>query len=126
MATEEKKKVLLAEDEQAMAGVLMHKLNAVGIQTLHVASGDQVIPSLQKEHFDLVLLDLMMPEMDGFEVLKKMQELGINTPVLVLSNLGQTEDILKVKSYGAKEYIIKTSVTPADILNYVKVYIGQE
>ncbi len=121
--TEKNKKVLIAEDEQAMASVLAHKFNAEGIRTLHVISGDQVIPNLQHEHFDLVLLDLMMPEMDGFDVLKKMQELGIVTPVVVLSNLGQTEDIVKVKAYGAKQYIIKSTVTPAEILNLVKIYL---
>lgn len=123
MADEQKKKVLIAEDEKAMASVLEHKFNAVGIQTLHVSSGDQVIPSLQREHFDIVLLDLMMPEMDGFEVLKKMQDMKIETPVIVLSNLGQTEDVLKVRSYGAKEYIIKSSTTPVEILAHVRALL---
>jgi DNA-binding response OmpR family regulator len=123
MPEESKKKVLIAEDEQAMAGVLTHKFNAEGIEVLHVSTGDLVVPSLQKEHFDLVLLDLMMPEMDGFEVLRQMQQLNLTTPVVVLSNLGQTEDVLKVKAYGAKDYIIKSSVTPAEILARVEVYL---
>jgi DNA-binding response OmpR family regulator len=123
MPIETKKRVLIAEDEQAMAGVLTHKFNAEGIEVVHVASGDLVIPNLQKEHFNLVLLDLMMPEMDGFEVLRQMQELKLRTPVVVLSNLGQTEDVLKVKAYGAKDYIIKSSVTPAEILERVKEYL---
>jgi len=122
---ESKKKILIAEDEKAMAGVLIHKLNANGIQTLHVDSGDQVIPNLQQDNFDLLLLDLMMPEMDGFDVLKKMQELKITTPVIVMSNLGQAEDILKVETYGVKDYLIKSSLTPAEILDYIKNYLNQ-
>ncbi len=123
MPAETRKKILIAEDEKAMASVLIHKLNAVGIQTLHVMTGSEVIPNLQSDAFNLVLLDLMMPEMDGFQVLQKMKELGITVPVIVLSNLGQTEDILKVKAYGAKEYLIKSAITPMEILSHVQAYL---
>lgn len=123
MPEETKKKILIAEDEEAMAAVLTHKLNAEGIDVVHVANGSLVAPNLQQQHFDLVLLDLMMPEMDGFEVLQQMQELNLTTPVVVLSNLGQAEDVLKVKAFGAKDYIVKSSVTPAEILERVKQYL---
>jgi DNA-binding response OmpR family regulator len=122
---ETKKKILIAEDEQAMASVLVHKLQAAGIQTLHVISGDQVVPNLQREHFDMVLLDLMMPEIDGFQVLEQMHALNLTTPVIVMSNLGQPEDIVRVKAYGVKEYLIKSSVTPAEILSHINFLLQQ-
>ncbi len=121
---EKNKKVLIAEDEKAMAGVLAHKFNASGIQTLHVVNGVDAMANLKKDHFDLVILDLMMPEMDGFEVLRQMQQMNLKTPVIVLSNLGQTEDILKVRMYGAKEYLIKSTVSPAEILVHAKKYLN--
>jgi DNA-binding response OmpR family regulator len=113
------KKILIVEDQQAMGNVLAHKFKLSGFETLHVSSGDQVIPNLQKEHFDLVLLDIMMLGMDGFEVLKKMRELKLTTPVIMLSNLAQNEDIAKAKLYGAQGYIVKARATPADILKRV-------
>lgn len=121
---EQRKKVLIAEDEKAMAGVLIHKFNAVGIDVVHVETGDQVIPALQQQNVDMILLDLMMPNMDGFGVLQQMKQLNLNIPVIVLSNLGQTEDVLKARSFGAKEYLIKSAVSPAEILEYVKKYLG--
>jgi len=117
--SDKKKRVLVAEDQKAMGSVLVHKLNLSGLETLHVARGDEIIPLLQKENFDLLLLDIMMPGMDGFEVLKKMSELKITTPVIVLSNLGQNEDKAKAKLYGAKGYLAKAHVTPAEILQHV-------
>jgi|ERR1051326_9073581 DNA-binding response OmpR family regulator len=117
-------RILIVEDEKPMARVLMHKFNAAGLETVHIMSGDLVIPQLQSGHFDLVLLDLMIPEMDGFEVLQKVAELNLNIPIIVLSNLAQNEDIVKAKRLGAKDYLVKVRTTPADILEEVKKYLG--
>jgi two-component system response regulator ResD len=116
------KKILIAEDEKAMGTVLAHKLELSGFSAVHALNGIEAIEFLQKEHFDLALLDIMMPDSDGFDVLKKIKELNLNLPVIMLSNLAQNEDIMKAKQFGALDYLVKTKVTPAEIVKRVEDY----
>ena len=74
---------------------------------------------IKKEKFDLILLDLMLPKMDGFGVLKSMREKKDNTPVIVASNLGQEDDAQKAKSMGAKWYFVKSDTPINKIVDYL-------
>ena len=79
---------------------------------------------MAKEKFDLILLDLIMPVMDGFELLEKMKERGLKTPVIVLTNLGQTEDAKKAKELGAVDYFIKSNTAIADVVKHIDKVLG--
>jgi two-component system response regulator CiaR len=73
--------------------------------------------------YDLILLDLIMPELDGFGVLQGMKDKGVTTPVLVLSNLGQDEDRARASSLGAKDYFVKANTPILDIVSKVKALL---
>ena len=76
--------------------------------------------SVSRERFDLILLDVILPELDGFSVLAQLKEKGNKTPVIVLSNLGQDEDRAKAKALGAIDYMVKSNAPLSDIVEVVK------
>lgn len=116
-------KVLIAEDEKPMANALELKLNKSGFQAKAVFDGGSAIDILSKDQYDLLLLDLMMPRMDGFEVINKIKELKISIPVIVLSNLSQEEDRKKALDLGAKDYFVKSDTSITDIVKKVSEFL---
>lgn len=114
------KKILVCEDEKPIAKALVLKLNHEGFEAEAVHDGEEAIKILQERQFDLVLLDLIMPRVDGFGVLAKMQELKNNTPVIVTSNLGQEEDLKRAKELGAINYFIKSNTSLQEIVDNIK------
>ncbi len=122
--TKKQKKVLVAEDEKPLAKALNLKLTKMGFLVSSVFNGSDAIKALQKESFDFILLDLIMPEKDGFKVLSELQAKKNNTPVAVLSNLGQEEDIKRAKSLGALAYFVKADTPIQNIVNFVQEHIG--
>lgn len=114
------KKILVAEDEKPMAKALVLKLNHAGFEAKAVFNGEDAIAELEKEAYDLLLLDMIMPRMDGFSVLEKIQEKNINTKVIITSNLGQTEDFEKAKSLGASDYFVKSDTSLSEIVDHIK------
>lgn len=112
-----KKRILVVEDEKALSHALNIKLSAEGYEVTIVEDGKEASEILEKEKFDLILLDIIMPKMDGFNLLMYMKGSGnTDTPVMVLSNLGQEEDIEKAKSLGATEYLVKANAPFARIV----------
>lgn len=118
------KKILLVEDEKALATVLNLKLKSAGFETQVVYNGEDALASLKGGAYDLLLIDIMMPKRDGFSVLEELKKEGNQTPVFAMSNLGQEEDIARVKSMGVKDYIIKADTSPAEILERVRKFLG--
>lgn len=114
------KKILVAEDEKAISKALILKLNHAGFDATPAYDGEEAVAALTKGKYDLVLLDLMMPKMDGFSVLAAMQTQDIKVPVIVTSNLGQEEDIKKAKDLGAKDYFVKSDTALAEIVDKIK------
>ena len=114
------KKILVAEDEKPMAKALVLKLNNAGFEAKAVFNGEDALAELQKEPYDLLLLDMIMPRMDGFSVLAKIKEGGIKTKVIVTSNLGQPEDFEKAKSLGASDYFVKSDISLSEIVENIK------
>lgn len=114
------KKVLVIEDEKAIAHALELKLNRAGFEAKVVFNGEDGLNSLKKEKFDLVILDLIMPKMDGFSVLQRLKEENAKIPVIVISNLGQEEDLKRAKELGAREYFIKANTPIADIVEHIQ------
>lgn len=120
-------KILVAEDELMMRDLVVRKLTANGFDVKIAADGKEALDVWRAEGPDVVLLDLVMPEMDGFEVLKIVRSEQnpnlANTPVIVLSNLWSNEDILKAQNLKIQGYLVKAYYTPEDILQKVKEVI---
>lgn len=116
------KRILLAEDEEALCGALSLKLLNSGFQVTIVKNGQESIEKIQNEDFDLILLDLMMPVKDGFQVLESVKSLKNLPPIIILSNLSQDEDIEKAKSMGAKDFWIKSNLQLSQIIDLIKKF----
>ena len=121
---DKQKKILVAEDERPLAKALELKLSHSGYEVTVATNGQEALDKLQNGGFDLVLLDLMMPVLDGFSVLEKLKSQNISVPVIVTSNLGQKEDIDKAKKLGAKEYFIKSNTQLSEIVEYIKTALS--
>lgn len=113
------KKILIIEDEKTLARALELTLTHAGFTTKLAFNGIDGIKLLDEEPYDLILLDLIMPKMDGFTVLTVLKAKKIHTPVLVLSNLSQQNDIKHAEKFGAKEFFIKSNTPIATIVNRV-------
>ncbi len=118
------KKILIVDDEKPMVRALELKLGHTGFEVKSVFDGEEAMETLAKEKYDLILLDLIMPRKDGFAVMAEMKEKMIGTPVIVLSNLGQKEDVQRSRELGAKGYIIKSNTTLLEIVNQVRKALG--
>lgn len=114
------KRVLIAEDEVSMAKALQLKLNTVGITADIVHNGDQAIIALQQHQYSVLLLDLMMPEVDGWEVLQFAKNNSVSTKIIITSNLTQDEDKQKANSLGAIDFIVKADTPISEIADRVK------
>lgn len=114
------KRILVVEDEKPIAKALELKLTHSGFDVTVAGDGENALEISLHRNFDLILLDLIMPKMDGFEVLTKLKERHSNIPIIVTSNLGQKEDMEKVKELGAIEYFVKSNTPIATIVNYIK------
>jgi len=122
-------KILVAEDEAMMSEIVVRKLDASGFDVQAAYDGKQALELWLKEKPDIVLLDLIMPEMDGFEVLKNIRRNKdakiANTPVIILSNLWSNKDILKAQDLKIQGYLVKAYFTTEEILNKVKDVLAQ-
>ena len=116
------KKILVAEDDKFLANALRVKFTKASFEVKLVTDGVEAIEALKTFTPDVILLDLIMPKKDGFEVLKELRgnQNWKNIPVVVASNLGQKEDADKAKSLGAREYLVKTDLSIGEIVEKVK------
>ena len=119
------KKILIVEDDKFLRELIGQKLLKEGYDIVEAVDGEKGIKSIKDEKPDLVLLDLILPGMDGFEVLIKMKEdtAIAQIPVIILSNLGQKDDIEKGLKMGAVGYLIKAHFTPGEIIDKIKVIL---
>lgn len=118
------KKVLIAEDEQALAKVLALKLKSEGYEPVIAGNGEEAVSQLRGGDIALLILDLVMPKMDGFSVLEAMKkESLLKVPVIVTSNLSQDEDIARAKKMGAVEFFVKSDTPLTVIVAKVKTYL---
>lgn len=115
--------ILLVEDSEFLRGLLMKKLISEGFTVLEAFDGEAALRMLkQKEGINMVLLDMVLPEMDGFKVLEKIKSDSKykNLPVIIISNLGQEEEVQRALKLGATDYIIKANFTPSAIVKKIK------
>ena len=114
------KRILIIEDERPLAHALELKLSHEGYVTETASSGSEGLKKALAGKFDMILLDLIMPEVDGFEVLAELKAKKLKTKVIVLSNLGQDEDKARAKDLGAIEYFVKANTPIVDIVKRVR------
>jgi len=113
------KKILIIEDEKTLARALEQKLTRAEFDVTVVFNGKEGIDCIQKEQFDVILLDLIMPKVDGFVVLETLQAHQNRTPVIVLTNLSQDNDMKRAREFGAKDFFIKSNTPITDIVERV-------
>lgn len=122
------KKILIIEDEEYLADMYKIKFESEGYVVVVAIDGETGIKLAQSVKPDLILLDLVLPRMDGFQVLEKLRHDGRTKDIIIyiLSNLGQDEEIKKGFEEGANGYLIKANLTPAQLMDYVKrIFAGE-
>ena len=115
-----KKRVLIVEDEKPLAHALELKLKHEGIEARVAGNGQECMRLLDEEHFDVMLLDMMMPVMDGFQVLEEISKRPSKPVIFALSNLSVHDDQNKVMGMGAAKYFIKSDTPLAVIVEEIK------
>lgn len=115
-------KILIVEDDGFLQQMYVTKLEMEGFQVVAADDGEKGLKAMKKEMPDLVLLDLLLPKKDGFEVLAdKAKDPEIKEiPVLVLTNLGQKQDIEQCFELGAKDYLIKAHFIPSEVVTKIR------
>ena len=103
-------RVLYVEDEQFLADAVRHNLEKQGIDVDHAADGEEGLNKAISDIYDCIILDIMLPKLDGIEVLKCVREKGINTPVIMLSALSEVEDKVRGLDSGADDYLASKAI----------------
>lgn len=120
------KKILIIEDEKIVRSLMERKLLDNGFEVETAENGKVGLEKLQSSKPDLILLDIIMPEMGGFDVLKEIKDTDLEEiPVLIVSNSGQPVEIDKAKEYGVEGWIVKTEFDPSQVVEKVFSLIGK-
>ncbi len=114
------KHILIAEDEKPLSRALELKLASEGFVIDTAFDGETVKEKIAANTYDIILMDLMMPNHDGFAVIEDLKSRGITTPVVIMSNLSQDSDRNRAAIAGASHYFVKADVKLADIVSYIK------
>ncbi len=115
-------KIMVIEDDRFLSSLIKARLEKDGFNILQAFDGEEAIKSLKQEQPDLIILDLIMPKVTGFEVLQMISITpGLSkVPVVILSNLAQDSDIEKARQLGAKEYFVKVKISIDDLIEKIK------
>ena len=123
-------KILIVEDDVTMREIIMHKLSTSGFDVVEAPDGKTAIEVWQAEKPDIVLLDLMLPETDGFQILEKIRKdpdpKVANASVIVLSNLFSKKDIEKAKNLSIDDFMVKAYYTTEEIFTRVKAILKKK
>lgn len=118
-------KILIIEDDHFLLSLIVEKFIKSGFDAETAVDGEEGLNKILKNKYDLILLDMILPKIDGFKILeevKKNQSLK-NLPIVVASNLYDKNDIDRAVSLGARDYIVKAYNSPEDIVNKVKAFL---
>jgi len=123
--TTKKAKILMMEDNIFLRKLYREKLTRAGFEFIEATNGVEGVNKVISEDPDLVILDLILPRKNGFDVLSEMKNnpKTKNIPVIILSNLGQELDIKEGLALGAREYLVKTEVRLSEVVNRVKKWL---
>lgn len=116
------KTILIIEDDQTILSMYDSKFQGEGFEVLKAEDGNEGLKIAKKNQPDIIMLDIILPQIDGFTVLAELKKdkATKNIPVVMLTNLGTTEDQKKGKKMGAEDYLVKASLTPAEISEKIK------
>jgi CheY-like chemotaxis protein len=122
------KVILVADDDEAMSEIYAERVEAEGAIVLKSIDGVDTIQKINEFHPHLIILDIMMPEMNGFEVLEKIKKdpVNRNIPVMILTALSDTKNRQRGTELGAVEYIVKSEVMPVEVLRRIRNYVSPE
>jgi len=121
------KKILIIEDDAFLQGLASRKLQGEGYEVSIATNGEEGFKALEENGHDLILLDLLLPNIDGFEFLEKMRanEKWKDTKVIVFSNLSEEKDIKRTQELGVIDYMIKANFTLDELTNKIKGIVGE-
>ncbi|HCP08681.1 MAG TPA: response regulator [Candidatus Moranbacteria bacterium] len=127
MDEEKKLTILLAEDDESLREIYNHKLISEGFDMILATNGEEAVEQVKKnnELIDLILMDVIMPKMDGFDALKKIKGKYKKIPVIVLTSLGDPEDRSSAMDLGADRFFVKSERTPSDLAREVKELLAE-
>ena len=116
-------KILIVEDDKFLRELITRKLIQENFEVIEAIDGEEGLEKAKETKPNLILLDLILPGVDGFEVLTKLKEDPVLTviPVIILSNLGQREDVERGLRLGAVDYLVKAHFTPNEIIEKVRI-----
>lgn len=122
------KKILFVEDDDALAGVYLVRLQAEGFEVKRVANGEEALAAAMAYKPDLVLLDVMMPKVSGFDVLDILRNTPetANLKVIMLTALSQDADRKRAEDLGVDDYLVKSQVVISDVISKIKHHLGIE
>ncbi len=121
------KTVLLIEDDEFLAELYATKLNLEGFKVLLANDGEKGLKMIKEKEPDLILLDIILPKMDGFEILSKIKADSVlkNIPVILLTNLSQKDEVKRGLDLGADDYLIKAHFMPSEVVKKIKQAISE-
>jgi len=116
------KKILIAEDESAMLEALVNKFKKSGFEVISASDGEEGLKKALKEKPDILMLDIIMPKIDGLELIKKIREdkWGTHVPIVLLTNLSDAYNIAEAGKYGVYDFLVKTDWRLDDIVKLIK------
>lgn len=119
-------KILLVEDDDALANVYLTRLEAEGFVVKRVANGEDALAAARDHHPDLVLLDVMMPKVSGFDVLDILRNTPetANLKIIMLTALSQDSDKQRAEGLGVDDYLVKSQVVITDVIDRIKFHLG--
>lgn len=114
--------VLLVEDDEFLAEIYQKKFEMEGFKIAVSENGEKALIDIKKKIPDLILLDILLPKLDGFSVLEKLKadKTTKDIPVIMLTNLGQRDDVERAKALGAVDYLIKAHFKTSEIVDRVR------
>ena len=120
------KRILLVEDDDALANVYLTRLQAEGFDVRRVANGEEALAAALNYHPELVLLDVMMPKVSGFDVLDILRNTPetANLKIVMLTALSQESDKQRAQSLGVDDYLVKSQVVIADVIDRIKHHLS--
>jgi DNA-binding response OmpR family regulator len=115
------KKILIIEDDNFLQGLEAGKLKKENYDIITASTGEEAMKKISEPAIDLIMLDLVLPNFDGFEILKKIRETNATkkVPVIVFSNLSEDKDIKKAGSLGANDFMIKSNFTLEELIEHI-------
>lgn len=121
-----KKIILIVEDDESMLEALTDKFESSGFDIISAKNGEEGLKLAFEKHPDLILLDIVMPKLDGLSMLKKLKQdqWGAYAPVMILTNLSDSQKLAEALEIGVVEYVIKAEVKLSDIIYKVKRILG--